>query len=344
MNLPVESIKKPETREDWLALRKTGLGGSDVAAIIPDPRPSPERNKTGVLSPWRTPYDVFADKTGRKADEPPTEAMRIGTALEDTVARRYAEQTGREVRNFNFMLRAGHLLGDIDRLVIPEGAKIAAIGGDPRTDRILECKTSSEFATWGGVIPVHYLAQVQTYMGLAGAESADVAALFLVAKHFEVIEARFDEEAFTDIRLRVEEFWSRYVATNTPPPPTMERDARAIWARSNPGKKVYADADTRHAVSELVAATAAVEIAEAKESEARTAVMALMGDAKEMIDEETGKRLLTWKSNKDSESTDWATAAAAMRAHIPADTFDGIVKAATTTKPGARVLRLARAK
>ena len=38
------------TRADWLKLRRRGIGGSDVAAII-------------GISKWRTPLDIYNDKT-----------------------------------------------------------------------------------------------------------------------------------------------------------------------------------------------------------------------------------------------------------------------------------------
>lgn len=46
------------TRADWLKLRRRGIGGSDVAAII-------------GISKWRTPLDIYNDKTeeGEPADD-----------------------------------------------------------------------------------------------------------------------------------------------------------------------------------------------------------------------------------------------------------------------------------
>ena len=41
---------KNATREEWLKARKLGLGGSDMAAVL-------------GLSPWRSPIDVWLDKT-----------------------------------------------------------------------------------------------------------------------------------------------------------------------------------------------------------------------------------------------------------------------------------------
>jgi putative phage-type endonuclease len=68
------------TRDEWLAARRTGIGGSDIAAIL-------------GLSPWRTPLDVYRDKVDG-AEQPETEAMRWGRLLEDVIAREYAVRAG----------------------------------------------------------------------------------------------------------------------------------------------------------------------------------------------------------------------------------------------------------
>lgn len=69
------------SRAEWLAQRRTGIGGSDVAAIL-------------GLSPWRTPYQVWEDKTGRSDDQEETPALYWGRLLEDPIRQAYADRTG----------------------------------------------------------------------------------------------------------------------------------------------------------------------------------------------------------------------------------------------------------
>lgn len=71
----------PATRAEWLAQRRTGIGGSDVASIL-------------GLSPWRTPYQVWEDKTGRGEDQDDTPALYWGRLLEDPIRQAYADSTG----------------------------------------------------------------------------------------------------------------------------------------------------------------------------------------------------------------------------------------------------------
>ena len=66
---------------EWLRLRKTGIGGSDAGAIC------------GV-NPFSSAMKVFKDKTSEGIEEQDNEAIRIGHDLEDYVAQRFTEATG----------------------------------------------------------------------------------------------------------------------------------------------------------------------------------------------------------------------------------------------------------
>jgi len=96
------------SREEWLKLRKTGIGGSDAGAIC-------------GLNPYSSPMKVFWDKTSDGVEEGDNEAIRIGNDLEQYVAVRFMEATGLKVRRSNYMYRSkGHpyMIADVDRLVV----------------------------------------------------------------------------------------------------------------------------------------------------------------------------------------------------------------------------------
>src|SRR5690606_38820092 len=78
-------------RSEWLEWRKKGIGGSDAAAIV-------------GLDKYRSAFDVYAEKVGLKAEEPDNEAMRQGRDLEQYVAERFMEATGKRVRRRNAIL------------------------------------------------------------------------------------------------------------------------------------------------------------------------------------------------------------------------------------------------
>lgn len=277
-------------REAWLAERRTGIGGSDVAGIM-------------GLSPWATPVSVWLDKTGRAQPKEETEAMRIGTELEDFVARRYTMETGRTVQRYNTMLRDGCLLGNLDRLVVKEGEKVASHKQEIRTDTLLECKTSSR--EWDGDVPVYYQTQVQHYMGLCPAlKFADVAVLFLSRKHFEIFRVERDRAVIDHIQKYLREWWERHVVKDEMPKPTSEADCKLLWARSNPGKSVESSEEITAKIERYRDLKAREKEIKDEIAATQSDICAVMGDA-EAICDTTGKPLVTWKSPKDTAKTDW---------------------------------------
>ena len=310
------SSTREMTREDWLAERRTGIGGSDAAAVL-------------GISPWATPVTVWLDKTGRAAPKPETEAMRIGTELEAFVARRYEQESGRTVQRFNRMIHDGCLVGNFDRLVVPAGGKVASHMGEVRTDTLLECKTSGR--EWEDGVPLHYQVQVQHYMGLVPCLAhADVACLFLGRKHFETFRVERDEAVIRTMRERLAAWWAEFVVGDKMPPPMNEADCRLLWARSNPGKTVEATAEVAARLEAY--RTFKDEERRAKEEAlaAMSDVCAALGDAEALVDPQTGRPLATWKSAKDSAVVDWEGLARSLGA------TDAQIRDFTATKPGSR--------
>jgi putative phage-type endonuclease len=141
---------KGMSREEWLIRRRKTIGGSDAAGIV-------------GLSRWTSPFSVWADKTGRATEKEDTEAMRQGRDLEDYVARRWMEETGKRVYRLPAMLyhpKYSFAHADVDRMVMGENAG-------------LECKTtfSLDLKQFNGVeFPVQYYAQCIHYLAVTGAD------------------------------------------------------------------------------------------------------------------------------------------------------------------------------
>ena len=153
------------SREEWLAERRNSLGGSDMGAIV-------------GLNPYSSPYSVWAEKTGRIPGAEENEAMRQGRDLEEYVAQRFTELTGKKVQRLNFLLRnddAPHLHANIDRRVVGEHSG-------------LECKTASALSAKkyaGGDFPEHYYVQCVSYLAVTGWDRWYLAAVVL-GKSFHV--------------------------------------------------------------------------------------------------------------------------------------------------------------
>lgn len=150
-----------DTRQQWLEERRTGVGGSDVAAIL-------------GLNPYESPYSVWADKLGLLPEREDTEAMRQGRDLEEYVAKRFCELSGKKVRRVNKMLRdPDHtfMVANIDRDIVGE-------------DSGLECKTTSVMNLKkfkGGEFPEQYYCQCCHYLSVTGKARWYLAVLVLNA-------------------------------------------------------------------------------------------------------------------------------------------------------------------
>lgn len=183
------------SRAEWLTQRRQTIGGSDASAII-------------GLSPYATPYTVWADKTGRLPDKEDSEAMRLGRDLEDYVAKRWCEATGKKVRRLQAMLynpEYPHAHADVDRMVVGEDAG-------------LECKTTStlNIAQFRGEdFPEKYYAQCVHYLAVTGCKRWYLAVL-VFGRGFFTYTLERDEAEIKALMDAEADFW-RTVETDVPP-------------------------------------------------------------------------------------------------------------------------------
>lgn len=197
------------TREQWLSERKKGIGGSDAAAVIGQ-------------SKWATPYTVYLDKLGILPDKEDNEALRQGRDLEEYVARRFTEETGKRVQRCNYMIRNDaypFAIADIDRRVIGENAG-------------LECKTTStlDLRQFHGVeFPERYYVQCVHYLAVTGADRWYLA-LLVFGKEFHVYCLERDEAEITALMKAEAEFWEMVQRQEPPDVSGLEADSNALDA------------------------------------------------------------------------------------------------------------------
>lgn len=183
------------SRADWLAQRRKSIGGSDAAGIV-------------GLSQYATPYTVWADKTGRFVDQEDNEAMRQGRDLEEYVAARWMEATGKTVRRSNAILYNSlypFAHADIDRTVVGENAG-------------LECKTTStlNLRQFKGVeFPEKYYAQCVHYLAVTGATRWYLAVL-VYGRGFFTFTLERDQTEIDALMGAERDFW-KLVEQDTPP-------------------------------------------------------------------------------------------------------------------------------
>jgi putative phage-type endonuclease len=183
------------SREEWLAFRRGSIGGSEAAALV-------------GLSRWASPFTVWADKLGMTEAKPENEAMRIGKDLEEYVAKRWCEATGKKVRRENnFLVNPDYPFAHatVDRLVIGEDAG-------------LECKTTTlDYDFSAGKIPDWYYAQCVHYMATLGFDRMYLAILDLRHRKFYWFKIERNEEEVKSLMEQEERFWNDHVLKQIPP-------------------------------------------------------------------------------------------------------------------------------
>lgn len=186
---------------EWHEERKLGLGGSDSPVVL------------GV-NPWKTPYDLWLEKTDPNYLEDPDLAQKPdiqrGQWLEAIAATIYADKTGRDLRPESARVHPVHswMRGNIDR-------RITSLD----QDGVLEIKcprvqTFSKIKREG--LPDYYTIQGQHYCEVMGLDWCSFAVFS--ADRWELLwfDMERDQGLIDLIVEKGAEFW-RLVETNTPP-------------------------------------------------------------------------------------------------------------------------------
>ena len=205
-------------KESWLKYRKQGIGGSDAGAVC-------------GLNPYRTAIQVYYDKTSDLIEDVDNEAMRQGRELEEYVARRFCEASGKKVRRANAMFydeKNPFMIADVDRMIVGENAG-------------LECKTASPYSEekWrDDKIPLSYQLQCYHYMSVCNADSWYIAVL-IYGRDFKYYKIERDDEVIENL-IRIEkEFWNEYVLKQVIPDPDGSKTADvAIAERFKESKSI----------------------------------------------------------------------------------------------------------
>ena len=282
-------------REDWLDIRKKGIGSSDAAAAV-------------GLNPYQSQLELWLIKTGRDAGLPKidpkdeTSPMYWGNMLENIVAAHYTKRTGNRVRRINAVLQhpdpdKAWMLANIDREVM---------GADDV--QILECKTAgiNGARLWKEGVPEYVQLQVQHQLAVTGKSAADVAVL---VGGQELRIHRIDRDDALIVRL-VElerEFWN-YVTSDTPPATdgsdSADQALRCLYPQDSGSTADFtSDRNLSTTFADWMALRKVIAANEELEAKLKQTLQQGMGEASKAMFE-TGQ--VTWKKSKDSVGLDVA--------------------------------------
>ncbi|MFE0189318.1 YqaJ viral recombinase family protein [Streptomyces sp. NPDC058989] len=201
-------------REQWLAARRQGIGGSDVAAVL-------------GMTKHTSPIELYLDKVGELSNMPRSpelvEAAFWGHQHEPTIAKVFAERTGLGVVEGPGMLAHREhrwMLANVDRYVIEQGDTPSSL---------LEIKTRSAFQLdeWLLGVPDGPALQTHWYLAVTGYAHAHVAAL-LGGNRLIIHRVERDEGLVEHLVEIVGEFWQGVLDRRPPPVDGSEATAELL--------------------------------------------------------------------------------------------------------------------
>lgn len=301
-------------REQWLEVRRRGIGSSDAAAAV-------------GLNPYQSRLELWMDKTGR-GDQLPRQAADDdsspaywGTLLEPIVAAHYTRRTGNPVRRVNAVLQHRDrpwMLANLDREVVGSADV-----------QLLECKTTglNGMRLWAEGVPEYVQLQVMHQLAVTGKQAADVAVL-VCGQELRIYRIERDDALIAKLILLEEEFW-RLVETDTQPPAdgtdSADRALRALYPHDNADvMDCSADLELSGVFADLLTTRALLKQHQERETQLKQRLQESMGDAAELLFDQGS---VSWRRSKDSYGFD---------AERFLDEYPDVAKTFLASKPGSR--------
>lgn len=189
---------------DFHRLRRTGIGGSDAAAVL-------------GRSKWRTARDVWEEKTDTEkfAPQPRNPIFERGKRLEPVALQLYLEESGETVHSAQDLYR--HPQHDF-LMCHPDGLIVANAGDGVLEIKVLGMQTFGKILREG--IPEDYLLQMQHNLMVTGKTWGEF--FILQPERWQTLRVNVQADPTLQAQMEAAEvlFWEQHVRTRTPPPLT----------------------------------------------------------------------------------------------------------------------------
>jgi putative phage-type endonuclease len=272
-------------KTEWLALRRTGIGGSDVGALL-------------GMSKYASPYDLYLDKRGERPEMPRSEALekaaKWGHLHEPSLAAEFSRIHGLRTRRVGLIRHETDAwrLANLDR----------QISGCPDGPCFLEIKTRSAYKSseWGASgsedgVPDTEALQTHHYLAVTGYRHCHVAVL-INGNDDRYYRIDHDPEMASDVRAMEADFWKRVIDGAPPPIDGSEATAEllaAMWA-GQAGQRVVDSVGARDLIDRREELASEIKALGIERDEASNRLKAMLGDHDIAIAEDRTP-LFTWK-------------------------------------------------
>ena len=285
---------KGMSREQWLNVRKQGIGSSDAATAC-------------GLNPHMSMLELWMIKTGRI--NPPVEHVQENTysplywgqQLEPLIADYYQHKTGNKVRRVNAVLQHP----DADKQFMLANLDYSVVGSDEI--QILECKSIGEWGTkhWRDGVPLYVIIQVQHQLAVTGKQAAHVCAL-ICGHEAKIFKIERNETVIQQLITSERIFWNCVEKDIPPSVDASESAAKALqllYPEHRPLETV--DFTTLTGVdqlfTDLLQESKALADHQTKYDYLKHRIQSLMKNAEKAV---FSQGSVTWKKSKDSQVLD----------------------------------------
>ncbi len=183
-------------RDEWLAIRRKYIGGSDAGAVA-------------GFDSYKSPYSLWAEKTGRLPAFEGNVTTAVGAYLEDFIAQLFMKETGKKVRKSNFTYvndKYPFACANVDRVVVGE-------------DALLEIKSTNSIPVMRkcrkGEYTERWYCQMVHYLAVTGAKRIYLAVL-IECRELKIYVLDRDEEEISALMELEKIFWNN-VISDIPP-------------------------------------------------------------------------------------------------------------------------------
>jgi putative phage-type endonuclease len=284
------TIIRPANREQWLEVRKSGIGSSEVATIV-------------GLNPYETPYQLWRRKIGLDAPKAENVYMRNGHHLEDAVSRMWSDENpAREVIKRSAI---DWIIRDNERpylQVSPDRTFWLGESRSPEEKGILEIKTTMKKIDPDD-LPKTWFTQVQYQLGVAGYTQGSLAWLSAgFGFDFGFRDLQFVPDYYEWLIEEIDRFWTDNIIGKQEPAATNVADVLIKYNRHTDGKTVETSDEVFEAYKELKDVKKELDEIEKRKEELEGKLKFALGDAEALS--YGGETIATWKAPKPSAKFD----------------------------------------
>ena len=270
----------PKSNEDWLKIKSGTIGASEATIAC-------------GLSPWKSPYELYLEKTGNKAPDDVNDSMILGKLYERPLTEFWALKTGHKPLKGTFR---DIIYVHPDYSFVSCTPDVFFKHADTKEKWLLEVKNPDNRRldqpedTW--IIQLNY------QMGICGIKKG--ALLWSYPQrgvYFMYQEFDFNQELFDSVLSCIVEFWTEHVEKRIEPDMIRGSDALYKYPVEEDGKVLEASESLAERWNEAKAVQEIIRTKTKELDQHKDYFQLAMLDAEKV--KYIGQTLCTWKANKN---------------------------------------------